>query len=245
MLELVDVSFVVKDKDNKETKKILDKINIKINKGSFVVITGPNGSGKSTLAKLIMGIENPTSGKILYDGVEINNLNIEEKAKLGIGFSFQQPIRFKGLSTIDLLNIASSKNLTRFEACKILNNVGLNSNLYLDRELDESLSGGEIKRIEIASLIARKTKLSLFDEPEAGIDIWSFNNLIKIFTALRMDKESTIIIISHQERILEIADQIIIVDGGKIKEIGSPDKIMPKLLGCSCNVCEMRTVYEK
>ncbi len=242
MLELIDVSFIIDDKKNK--KKILDGINLKIDLGSFMVITGPNGSGKSTLAKLIMGIEAPTTGKIIFEGKDITKLGVEERAKLGIGFSFQQPVRFKGLNTLDLLNISSGRKLTRYEACRILNHVGLNSNLYLERELDESLSGGEIKRIEIASLIARNTKLSLFDEPEAGIDIWSFNNLIKIFTDLRMENESSIIIISHQERILEIADQIIVLEAGKVKEMGTSEEIMPGLLGCACDVCEMRNLYE-
>lgn len=244
MLELIDVSFIVKDKNTKETKIIIDNINLKVNVGSFIVITGPNGSGKSSLAKLIIGVEKPTKGKILFNGEDITKYDIEQRAKLGIGFSFQQPVRFKGLTVKNLLDISANKKLTRYEACKILNNVGLNSNLYLNRELDESLSGGEIKRVEIASLIARKTKLSLFDEPEAGIDIWSFNNLIQIFTELRTKNDSSIIIISHQERILEIADKIIILDQGKIKSIGTNEEILPKLLGCSCEVCEMRNVYE-
>jgi len=245
MLELIDISFSVKDKNTNEKKTILNNINLKIEKGSFIVITGPNGSGKSSLAKLIMGIEKPTKGKILFNKEDITNYSIEERAKLGIGFSFQQPVRFKGLSVTDLLNISAKKKLTRYEACKILNNVGLNSNNYLDRQLDESLSGGEIKRVEIASLIARETKLSLFDEPEAGIDIWSFNNLIQIFTNLRVNNDSSIMIISHQERILEIADKIIVIDQGEIKEIGTSEEILPKLLGCSCDVCEMRNVYEQ
>ena len=244
MLELIDISFVVKDKNTNQKKVILDKINLKIN-NSFIVITGPNGSGKSTLVKIIMGIEKPTSGKILFNGNDITNLDINKRAELGIGFSFQQPVKFKGLSVHDLLNISANQVLNKYEACKLLNNVGLNSNLYLERELDDSLSGGEIKRIEIASLIARKTKLSLFDEPEAGIDIWSFNNLIRIFNELKQQKESSVIIISHQERILEIAEQIIMLAEGKIKEIDSVNNILPKLKGCACDVCEMRNVYEQ
>jgi Fe-S cluster assembly ATP-binding protein len=238
MLELINLAFVVED------KKIIDDINLKIDTNSFVVITGPNGSGKSTLAKLIMGIELPTSGKIKYNGKDITNLSVDERAKLGISFSFQQPIRFKGITTYDLLNIASGKVLNSKEICEILSSVGLPAYQYLYRELDDSLSGGEIKRIEIASLIARDTKLSLFDEPEAGIDIWSFNNLIRVFNKLRLKHDSTIIVISHQERILEIADQIIILEQGTINKIGTSEEILPTLHSCCCNDCE-RCVYDE
>ena len=213
MLELQNICF---ERDN---KKILDNINLKIDTNKFIAITGPNGSGKSTLVKIIMGIENPDSGKILFQGKDITKLSIEKRANLGISFAFQQPVKFKGMTVFDLLRIASKKDITKKEACNILSKVGLCAKEYVDREVNGSLSGGELKRIEIATVAVRKTKLTIFDEPEAGIDLWSFNNLIEIFENIHEIVKGTTLIISHQERILEIADEVILMKQGKIEKI--------------------------
>jgi len=218
MIELVDVSYEINH------KKILNDINIKFD-SNFTVITGPNGSGKSTLAKIIMGIIKPTSGKILYNGEDITSWSIDKRAKAGISFSFQQPVKFKGLTVHDLINISSGKELESCDACEVLAQVGLCAKEYINREVDSSLSGGELKRIEIASVSVRNSKVTIFDEPEAGIDLWSFNNLIKIFKNLREKNNSKTIIISHQERIINIADKIILLDSGKVKEIKSKDEL--------------------
>lgn len=218
MLELVNISYEIKD------KKILDNINIKFD-NNFTVITGPNGSGKSTLAKIIMGIIKPTSGKILFNGEDITSWSIDKRAKEGISFSFQQPVKFKGLTIHDLINLSSGEELSVIDACKVLSQVGLCAKEYIDREVDSSLSGGELKRIEIATIIVRKSKVSIFDEPEAGIDLWSFNNLIKIFKNIREKNNSKTIIISHQERIINIADKLILLDSGKVKEIKCKDEL--------------------
>ena len=212
MLELINVSYEV------DNKKILNNINLEFD-SNFTVITGPNGSGKSTLAKIIMGILKPTSGKILFDGVDITDYSIDKRANLGLSFSFQQPVKFKGLTVHDLINISSGKEMSNCEACDILSEVGLCAREYINREIDNSLSGGELKRIEIASVAVRNSKITIFDEPEAGIDLWSFNNLINIFKNLREKNNSKTIIISHQERIINIADKIILLDSGKIKEV--------------------------
>ena len=212
MIELIDVSYEV------DNKKILNNINVKFD-SNFTVITGPNGSGKSTLAKIIMGIIKPTSGKILFNGEDITNLSIDKRANAGISFSFQQPVKFKGLTVHDLIKLSSGKDMSINEACDVLSEVGLCAREYINREIDNSLSGGELKRIEIASVSVRNSKVTLFDEPEAGIDLWSFNNLIKIFKNLREKNNSKTIIISHQERIINIADKIILLDSGNIKEI--------------------------
>ena len=205
MLELKNLSFSVDD--GGVQKEIIHDLSITIENGKFVVITGPNGSGKSTLARLIMGIEKPTSGKIFFDGQDITDMNITERAKMGVSFAFQQPVRFKGIRVIDLLRLASGKEINISDACNYLSEVGLCARDYINREINSSLSGGELKRIEIATLLARQTKLSVFDEPEAGIDLWSFQNLIRIFENMRNNiKDSSIVIISHQERILNIAD---------------------------------------
>ncbi len=225
MLELKNVSFF------KDNKHILRNINLKIDNSKLIAITGPNGSGKSSLAKIIMGIFTPDSGQILFNGQDITNLDITERAKLGIGFAFQQPVRFKGLTVRDLINIAAGNNIKLSEACDYLSDVGLCAKEYLNREITSSLSGGELKRIEIAMLAAKKSKLTVFDEPEAGIDLWSFNSLITVFE--KMHKEianSSIVIISHQEKILNIADEIVLLIDGEIKEIGNKDKILPLLL---------------
>lgn len=230
MLELKDIVFEVEGEDG-NTHRIADGINLKIDDGKFVVITGPNGSGKSTLARLIMGIEKPTSGSITFDGVDITDMSVSDRAKAGISFAFQQPVRFKGLSVHDLLNIASDKKLNVGEACNFLSAVGLCAKDYINREVNASLSGGELKRIEIAIAMARGSKLSIFDEPEAGIDLWSFTNLISVFEEMRDNIHGSIMIISHQERILNIADEIAVISGGKITEYGPREEILPKLLG--------------
>ena len=218
MLELQNISF------ERENKKILDNINLKIDTNKFIAITGPNGSGKSTLVKIIMGIEKQDSGKIIFDGKDISNLSIEERANLGISFAFQQPVKFKGLTVYDLLKIAAKKAINKKEACEVLSKVGLCANDYIDREVNSSLSGGELKRIEIATVAIRKTKLTIFDEPEAGIDLWSFNNLIEIFEDMRNLIKGTTLIISHQERILKIADEVILMKSGKIEQITTSEE---------------------
>ena len=185
------------------------------------------------MAKLIVGIIKPTSGKILYNGEDITDMSISDRAKLGISFAFQQPVRFKGIKVIDLLRMAAAKQLTISEACEYLSEVGLCARDYINREVDGSLSGGELKRIEIATIIARKTELSVFDEPEAGIDLWSFNNLIRVFESLHEKIKGSIIIISHQERILNIADKIIVLSGGEVTAVGTKDEVMPKLIESS------------
>ena len=231
MLELKDISFLVEN----DSKEIIKDINLKIEDGKFIVITGPNGGGKSTLAKLIMGIEKPTSGKIFFDGKDITDLDVTERAKAGISFAFQQPVRFKGIDVKDILTIAAGGKLSDEDAKKLLEEVGLTPDEYINRSVDASLSGGELKRIEIATLLARKTKLSVFDEPEAGIDLWSFKNLIEVFEKIHREINGSIIIISHQERIFNIADEIVVISGGAIKAHGPKDEILPELLKGSEN----------
>jgi len=237
MLELINVSFEVET--DTEKKEILKNINLKLD-DRFVAITGPNGGGKSTLAKVIAGIYQPTSGKILFDGVDITNMSISDRAKMGVSFAFQQPVRFKGLTVKDLITLAAGKKINVNDACAYLSEVGLCARDYIDREVNASLSGGELKRIEIAMIMARGTKLSVFDEPEAGIDLWSFNNLIRVFEKMYDKTAGSIIIISHQERILNIADKIVVVANGSIKEYGPKDDILPKLLGTGAagNFCK-------
>lgn len=238
MLELRDIEFHIKD-DNGKQKNIINGVNLTIDESKFVAITGPNGSGKSTLAKLIVGIFQPTGGKILYNGEDITEMSISERAKLGISFAFQQPVRFKGIKVLDLLRMASGRQLTISEACQFLSEVGLCARDYINREVDGSLSGGELKRIEIATIIARGTELSVFDEPEAGIDLWSFNSLIKVFEKMQEKNKNSILIISHQERILDIADEIILLSDGVIQAHGSKEEIMPMVLGTNqSGVCE-------
>ncbi len=225
MLEFKNVSY-----ETPEGKVILRDVSLKID-DRFVAVTGPNGSGKSTMAKLIAGIYTPTSGQILLDGVDITNLSITERAKGGISFAFQQPVRFKGITVKELISIASGKNISVAEACSYLSEVGLCAKDYVNREVDGSLSGGELKRIEIAMINARGTKLSVFDEPEAGIDLWSFNNLIQVFRNMYEKTKGTIVIISHQERILDIADKIIVIADGRVAAYGTKNEILPELLG--------------
>ncbi|MDE7043663.1 MAG: ATP-binding cassette domain-containing protein, partial [Acetatifactor sp.] len=197
---------------------------------TFIAITGPNGGGKSTLAKLIMGIEKPTSGRILFNGTDITDMSITERANLGISFAFQQPVRFKGIKVRDLITLAAGNNIKLSSACDYLSKVGLCARDYINRDVDASLSGGELKRIEIATIIARNTPLAVFDEPEAGIDLWSFNNLIKVFEELHSDTDNSLIIISHQERILNIADEIVVLAGGSVQARGHREDILPELL---------------
>ena len=230
MLELKNISFTVSD-----NKEIIKNINLKINDNALTVITGPNGGGKSTLAKIIMGIEMPTTGSIILDGKDITNMNITERAANGVGYAFQNPVRFKGLCVRDLLDLATGKKLTTGQACAFLAEVGLCAKDYIDREINSSLSGGELKRIEIAMLIARMAKLSVFDEPEAGIDLWSFHNLIKVFKKIKEKTKGSIIIISHQERIMEIADNIIVIADGEVTGNDTREKILPHLLNTSDN----------
>ncbi|WP_251316310.1 ABC transporter ATP-binding protein [Flintibacter muris] len=234
MLELQHISYdVEQDGDN---KGILHDIDLKIDE-RFVAITGPNGGGKSTLAKVIAGILTPTRGRILFNGEDITGLSITDRARKGISFAFQQPVRFKGLTVKDLITLASGKDIGVPEACNYLSEVGLCAKDYIDREVDASLSGGELKRIEIATIMARGTSLSVFDEPEAGIDLWSFSNLIQVFEHLHEKINGSILIISHQERILNIADRIIVLADGKVINDGPRKNVLPTLLGGAPGVC--------
>ncbi len=238
MLELKNISFGAPSEG--KYKEIIDDITLTVPDNRFVVITGPNGGGKSTLAKLIAGIETPTSGSLIFDGEDITGLSITERAKKGIGFAFQQPVRFKGLTVLDLLRIAAGKTLSVSEACGYLSEVGLCAKDYIKREVNASLSGGELKRIEIATVLARDIKLAIFDEPEAGIDLWSFQNLIRIFEKIRAGSSGrTVIVISHQERILNIADEIIVLAEGKLAQKGPKEEILPGIIGSgyATNVC--------
>lgn len=234
MLEIKNLSFAADD-----GKEIIRNLDLTVEDNKFVVITGPNGGGKSTLAKLIAGIWTPTEGQILLDGEDITQKTITDRARMGIGFAFQQPVKFKGIRVIDLLRLAArsaskdaNEKLSMSETCEYLSAVGLCARDYIEREVDNSLSGGELKRIEIATVMARKTRLTLFDEPEAGIDLWSFSNLIRIFENMRKEiHDSSIVIISHQERLLEIADEIVVVADGQIQKQGKGETILPELLG--------------
>lgn len=237
MLELKDICFEVEENGKKKT--ILHNINLQI-KDRFVAITGPNGGGKSTLAKIIAGIIEPTSGQIIWDGTDITNMSVTERAKLGVSFAFQQPVRFKGITVRDLISIAAGGSISMDTACQYLSEVGLCAKEYINREVNGSLSGGELKRIEIATILARSTKLSLFDEPEAGIDLWSFNNLIEVFENLYEKIQGSIIIISHQERILNIADKIIVLANGEVSEVGNRDEILPKMLKSVDECCNTK-----
>ena len=228
MLELKHVSYAAEDESG--SKEILNDISLTVNE-RFTAITGPNGGGKSTLARIIAGIIKPSSGRIILDGEDITELGITERAKKGISFAFQQPVRFKGIQVYDLLRLAAGRKLTVSEACDYLSRVGMCARDYINREVNASLSGGELKRIEIATILARGTKLSIFDEPEAGIDLWSFSTLISVFEKMYEQINGSILIISHQERILEIADRIVVIAAGRIKEQGTRDEILPGLIG--------------
>ncbi len=238
MLELQNISWGVLEGGNE--KEILKNVSLTVKDDAFLVITGPNGGGKSTLAKLIMGIEKPTSGKIIWNGTDITELSITERAKLGIGYAFQQPPRFKGLTVRDLLSLANGSDLPEDQCCAYLTSVGLCSKDYLNREADASLSGGEVKRIEIATLMARKPQLAIYDEPEAGIDLWSFTMLVESFKSIAKRHEQSMLIISHQERIMKIADEIAVIADGTVKTIGPREEVFPTLLNQFDNACSFR-----
>ena len=224
MLELKQITF------SADQKTILHNVDLVVPDGQLLAITGPNGGGKSTLARIIAGIEQPDSGQILWNGQDITNLNITERAKLGLGYAFQQPVRFKGISVFELLKLAAGGDLTIAQACDYLSQVGLCAREYVDRMVDGSLSGGELKRIEIATILAGRIQLAVFDEPEAGIDLWSFQNLIQVFEDLQKKQQQSIVIISHQERLLKIADRIVVIEGGRVAEQGAAEQILPGLL---------------
>ncbi len=236
MLELSHISFAAADGDR--NKEILNDVSLRVEE-RFVAVTGPNGSGKSTLAKIIAGILKPTEGKIYLDGEDITDLSVTERAHRGISYAFQQPVRFKGITVKDLVSIAAGRKITVGEACAYLSEVGLCARDYIDREVNASLSGGELKRIEIATVLARGTALSVFDEPEAGIDLWSFQSLISVFEKMHARTNGSILIISHQERILSIADKIVVIAGGRVEKEGPRDEILPGLL--ACRVCSALT----
>ncbi len=237
MLELQHISWTAPG-----GSQVLRDVSVKIPEGKLTVITGPNGGGKTTLAKIIAGLETPDSGKILLDGKDITGLDVTQRAREGVSFAFQQPVRFKGFTVRRLLELSAGQKLPTDKLCEMLSRVGLCGREYIDREVDGTLSGGEIKRIEIATVLARHTKLSLFDEPEAGIDLWSFTNLIDVFQSLRGKLHGTLIIISHQERILEIADEIVVISGGTLKEMGPGAEVLPQLIANSghCEACVKR-----
>jgi len=239
MLELKDVSYHTSEENNQE-KHILKNINLTVNDGEMWAVTGPNGGGKSTLARIIVGIIKPTSGTILYNGIDITDFSISERAKLGVSFAFQQPVRFKGIKVKDLIKLSAGNDINTNGACEYLSEVGLCAKEYINREVDASLSGGELKRIEIANIIARNTNLSIFDEPEAGIDLWSFNNLVTVFKKMHEKKDKSIVIISHQERILNIADKILLIADGELVKSGLREEILPELLSDSndCIFCK-------
>lgn len=238
MLELKNISLSVEDEfTGNGQKEILRDVSLTIENGKLVVVTGPNGGGKSTMAKMIAGILKPNQGQILLDGEDVTDLDITQRATRGISFAFQQPVRFKGITVRDLINLASGREISDCEACGYLKEVGLCARDYIDREVNASLSGGEIKRIEIATVMARKTKLTIFDEPEAGIDLWSFNNLIDVFKNLRKEINGSMLIISHQERILDIADEIIVIADGKVMARGKKEEVLPELLREDCQYC--------
>ena len=229
MLELEHVSFEVADQMGE--KEILKDVSLVFADNKLVVITSPNGGGKLTLANVIAGIKKPNSGRILWDGQDITDMSITDRAKLGISYAFQQPVRFKGVTVFDLIRLAAGKEISVSGACEYLSEVGLCAKDYINREVDASLSGGEIKRIEIATIIARQTKVSVFDEPEAGIDLWSFQNLIQVFERMHSQVQGSILIISHQERILNIADEILLIADGELIQHGTKEEVLPKLLG--------------
>ena len=242
MLTLENLSFGVQEE--KGEKEIIRNLNLTIGDHKFVVITGPNGGGKSTLAKLIAGIEMPTEGKITLDGEDITEKGITERANAGISYAFQQPMRFKGVQVLDLIRLAARKKLSVADACQYLSEVGLCAKDYINREVNASLSGGELKRIEIATVLARGTRLSVFDEPEAGIDLWSFQNLIAVFERMRETTKGTVLIISHQERILNIADEIVVIKDGQIASQGTREQILPGLLGTTSAVDACSKFYK-
>ena len=240
MLELQHINYTVEAADGGKTE-ILKDVSFSVSE-RFVAITGPNGSGKSTLAKIIAGIVTPTSGRVILDGQDITDLSVTERARLGVSFAFQQPVRFKGITVKDLISLAAGTNISVAAACEYLSEVGLCAKEYINREVNASLSGGELKRIEIAMINARGTKLSVFDEPEAGIDLWSFNNLIRVFEKMHERAGGSILIISHQERILDIADKIVVIADGRVAAMGAKNEILPELLNAraACKFTEVK-----
>ena len=242
MRTLENVSFDVEDA--KGEKGIIKDLSLTIDEGKFVVITGPNGGGKSTLAKLIAGIEKPTSGRIYFNGQDITDMSVTDRANLGISYAFQQPVRFKGLQVLDLLRLAAKTRLSAADACQYLSEVGLCAKDYINREVNASLSGGELKRIEIATVLARSSRLSVFDEPEAGIDLWSFQNLIQVFERMQENTKGSILIISHQERILNIADEIVVIADGQITRQGKKEEVLPGILGTSSAIDACSKFYK-
>ena len=234
MLTVEHLSFTAEDGE----KEIIRDLNLTLEDRCFAVITGPNGGGKTTLAKLIMGLEKPTGGRILWNGEDITDLSVTERARRGVSYGFQQPPRFKGMTVYDLLKTASGREMTRIECCDFLTRVGLCARDYVDRDMDASLSGGEAKRIEIATILARKSELMIFDEPEAGIDLWSFSRLTDTFGAIREKREATLIVISHQERLIALADEIVLIDGGRVSARGTPEEMLPRMMGGTISVCE-------
>ncbi len=236
MLSIQNLSFTASGEGG--AKEIIKNVSLDIAEGSFVVLTGPNGGGKTTLARLIMGLEKPTGGKILLRGEDVTGLSVTERARRGVSYGFQQPPRFKGMTVYDLLRIASGRDMTRLECCDYLTRVGLCARDYVDRDMDVSLSGGEAKRIEIATILVRGASLMIFDEPEAGIDLWSFSRLTETFGSIREKREATLIIISHQERLISLADEIILIDGGQVAARGTTDEIFPRIMGGTVSACE-------
>jgi len=237
MLKIENLRFAPQTEDGE--KVIIQDLNLEIEDKKFVVITGPNGGGKTTLAKLIMGLEKPTAGRILWNGEDISQLSITERARLGVSYGFQQPPRFKGMTVFDLLKVAAGRDMSRVECCEYLSQVGLCASDYVDRDMDVSLSGGEAKRIEIASILARKSELMIFDEPEAGIDLWSFSRLTETFSAIGRRKESTLIVISHQERLIALADEIVVLSGGKLTAKGPTEEVFPQIMGQTISGCSV------
>ncbi len=237
MLKIENLRFSPKTEEGEKT--IIRDLSLEIGEKKFIVITGPNGGGKTTLAKLIMGLEQPTGGKILWKGQDISRLSITERAKLGVSYGFQQPPRFKGMTVYDLLKIAAGRDMSRVECCEYLSQVGLCASDYVDRDMDVSLSGGEAKRIEIASILARKSELMIFDEPEAGIDLWSFSRLTETFRAIHEKKEATLIVISHQERLIALADEIVLLSGGQLSAHGPAEEIFPQIIGQTVTGCSV------
>ena len=238
MLEVKNLTFQVNE--NGIERSIVENISFNVEDGEMLVITGPNGGGKSTLAKVLMGIDQASAGQIILDGTDISDYDINHRAEAGIGYAFQQPPRFKGMTVSKLLSLAAGEDLTRDVCCRLLSTVGLCANEYIEREVDGTLSGGEMKRLEIATVLAKPHKLCIFDEPEAGIDLWSFNSLIKVFEKMRDEIQGTILIISHQERILDIADKIVVIANGQVKTIGTKEEVLPELLH-TAGACETLT----
>lgn len=246
MLKVEHLSYDVTEEG--KTQSILKDVNFHVNDGEMLVITGPNGGGKSTIAKLLMGIYPATKGKILLDGQDLSNMSIDQRANAGIGFAFQQPPRFKGMTVERLLNLAAGEPLAGKRCCELLSNVGLCAQEYIHREIDATLSGGEMKRIEIASVLAKKHKICIFDEPEAGIDLWSFSMLVKRFEQIHKEKKESLVLISHQERIIEMADRIMVIADGKVQSIGAAQEMIPKLFGekeqaCVCRIQKGGELY--